>query len=140
MHMEAFALHEIDSIAARIIDTVRKQKMRGVALSGNLGAGKTALAQALARHLGVQGTVISPTFILMKRYETNTRPYASFIHVDAYRIESAAEAAGLRLSESAPDAFICVEWPEHMFEALPPNMLQLSLTYVSDDKRAIMGL
>jgi tRNA threonylcarbamoyladenosine biosynthesis protein TsaE len=137
--MEVFSIDTIDSIAARIIARVREQHARGVALSGNLGAGKTTLAQALGKALGVVDQMISPTFILMKRYETHGVEWKTFVHCDAYRIESEAEAHGLQL-ERYTESFICIEWPEHLQGALPSALVAIELSYVSEDKRGIIGL
>ncbi len=138
--MNEFTQADIDRVAASVIEAVIQKKAHGVTLTGNLGAGKTALAQAIARNLGVHDVVVSPTFVLMKRYDTHHDVFSSFIHVDAYRIESAPEAAGLKMHEYPEDAFICIEWPEHMHGALPAHLIPLTISYVSEDKRAIMGI
>lgn len=137
--MEVFSIDAIDSIAARIIHRVRELHARGVALSGNLGAGKTTLAQALGKALGVTDQMISPTFILMKVYQTRGVEWQTFVHCDAYRIESEAEARGLQLERNT-DCFMCIEWPERLQGALPQELVRIELSYVSEDKRGIIGL
>lgn len=139
MHMEVFSLQAIDTIAERIVARARESGASGVALRGNLGAGKTTLAQALGKALGVSEPIISPTFILVKRYDVHGADWKSFVHCDAYRIDTEAEAQGLRLG-FYKESFFCIEWPERLFGALPEKLVHLELSYVSEDKRGIIGL
>ena len=139
MHMEVFSLESIDTVARRIIEYVREQHAHGVTLVGNLGAGKTTLAQAIGRALGVTDVISSPTFVLMRRYETKDGTWPTYVHCDAYRIENETEASRLRLNEYE-ESFLCIEWPERLSGALPGKLVQLELSSVSEDKRGIIGL
>lgn len=80
-----------------------------LALSGPLGAGKSSLARALLRGLGVDGAVPSPTYTLVEPYTVNGR---EVYHVDLYRIGDADELDMLGLAELAEDTVLLVEWPE----------------------------
>lgn len=93
-----------------------------VALSGDLGAGKTTFVQALAKELGITNTLQSPTYVLMKLYDIpHHKHFTRLIHIDAYRLESAKEFAALRPEQflEDPHALVCVEWPERIEGALP---------------------
>ena len=105
-------------------------------LSGPLGAGKTCLTQGLARGLGVEGYVRSPTFVLMTRHQGRLTLH----HVDLYRIGSPAEAWDLGLDEQLFDAGVCViEWAERAEELLPEDALWLEFSYgESRDEREIV--
>jgi tRNA threonylcarbamoyladenosine biosynthesis protein TsaE len=89
-----------------------------VYLQGDLGAGKTTLARALLRGLGVSGPVRSPTYTLIERYATDAGEVA---HLDLYRIVDPEELLYLGLDDLAAGARLwLVEWPERGRGALPP--------------------
>ncbi len=105
-------------------------------LSGPLGAGKTCFAQGLARGLGVEGHVRSPTFVLMTRHSGRLTLH----HIDLYRIGSPAEAWDLGLDEQLFDGGVCViEWAERAEELLPEDALWFEFHYgEGDGNREIM--
>ena len=97
-----------------------------VILAGDLGAGKTTLAQGIGAGLGVEGTVASPTFIIARAHRPAPgRP--ALIHVDAYRLTTLAELDDLDLDESIEDAVTVVEWGEGIAEVLAESHLLIEL-------------
>ena len=137
---KTFNKKEIDAIAGELLAGLKKgDTATVVALSGDLGAGKTTLAQAVARALGVRESVISPTFVIMKLYETKDAAYRQLVHIDAYRLNSGAELERLGWKEllSDPENLILLEWPERVPEALPKNAHRVSLSHVNEDERGI---
>ena len=86
-----------------------------VHLHGDLGAGKSTLARALLRELGVQGAIRSPTYTLVERYPV---PGGEAWHLDLYRIGDAAELDFLGLDDAVATLWL-VEWPEKAGSALP---------------------
>lgn len=95
-----------------------------IVLSGDLGAGKTTLARGLGEGLGVRGAVTSPTFVIARRHPAGARGIA-LLHVDAYRLGTAAELDDLDLDTS--DAVTVVEWGRGRVEHLAPSRLEIAL-------------
>src|SRR5437588_5509875 len=86
-----------------------------VVLSGPLGAGKTTLAQGIGAGLGVDGPVLSPTFVIARVHRGGRVP---LVHVDAYRLSSVAEVDDLDLDASLEESATVVEWGEGLVEGL----------------------
>lgn len=95
-----------------------------VALSGPLGAGKSSLARAMLRAMGVGGAVRSPTYTLVERYPL---PEGEALHLDLYRIGAAEELDFLGLDDAVEAQLWLIEWPERGLGALPPVDLCVSL-------------
>ena len=105
-----------------------------VLLSGELGAGKTVLAQGIGRGLGVGDPIKSSSFVIMNEYEgRELRLY----HADLYRLEDPEQVAELALDELASAGVLVVEWPERAEAELPPEHLRVSLAYGAANERAI---
>jgi tRNA threonylcarbamoyladenosine biosynthesis protein TsaE len=106
-------------------------------LVGDLGAGKTAFAQGLARGLGVADQVTSPTFTLANRYRGDG---IWFHHLDVYRLDGLAEVADLDLPELLDDdAVVAIEWGDAIAPVLPPEHLVVRLAWEGlDDERSIV--
>jgi tRNA threonylcarbamoyl adenosine modification protein YjeE len=122
---------QTERLGARIAKGLREGDV--VALSGPLGAGKTALARAILRAMGVSERVPSPTFTLVQAYETNSIPVS---HFDLYRVERVSDLAELGLDDALADGAALIEWPE---KGLPLRhaacALNVSLAVKSDKAR-----
>jgi len=94
-----------------------------VHLHGHLGAGKSTLARAWLRALGITGAIPSPTYTLVERYQGTS---GEFLHLDLYRIADVGELEFLGLDELNPRLWL-VEWPERAGHALPPVDLHIKL-------------
>lgn len=118
-----------------------------VALSGDLGAGKTTFTQGIGRGLGVRERITSPTFTLVNEYVG--RDGITLIHTDSYRLgemtnpesdgESASqEAATFGMDEilDRPDAVIVIEWAERLLSLLPDDYLAVALAQLPGDEEA----
>ena len=104
-----------------------------VGLQGELGAGKTTLVQGIAQGWGSLDPVSSPTFILVNIYR---RPDGiKLFHLDAYRIESTAEAEELDLDAMLSQGPLVLEWPERIEAVLPGERLWVKMEDVSDENR-----
>lgn len=97
-----------------------------VALSGKLGAGKTAFARQVIRHVtGTDEDIPSPTFALAQSYETGRLPLT---HFDCYRLSGADEAEELGLDEALELGAALIEWPEKIEPLLPDDRLDVLIT------------
>lgn len=101
-----------------------------VHLHGDLGAGKSTLARALLRALGVQGAIRSPTYTLVERYPL---PAGEAWHLDLYRIGDAGELEFLGLDDVDASLWL-VEWPSRGLGALPPPDLEVALTVLGEGR------
>lgn len=107
-----------------------------VALTGDLGAGKTVFCKGIGAALGIPPErVTSPTFTIVTEHE-GTPP---LVHVDVYRIDTVREAVGIGLDEtlSGSDAVCVVEWAEKLEELLPTDCIRVTFTISGDEGREI---
>lgn len=114
-----------------------------VALRGDLGAGKTTLVQALARDMGIEEPVLSPTYVLMRSYTIDLarlpngalRRFSRLIHIDAYRFEKPEQWAQLKPQEflGDPATLVLVEWPERVEGFMPQPDLTIDIKPGSND-------
>ncbi len=134
-----------DALGAAFADAWRTLHMpRSVVyLRGDLGAGKSTLARALLRALGVQGAIRSPTYTLVERYLLPRDGSAGgmqgqadeALHIDLYRIAGAGELEYLGLGDSEAVLWL-VEWPERGDGALPPADLEIAMSLEGDGRSA----
>lgn len=109
-----------------------------ITLTGDLGAGKSTLARAVARGAGVDGGVPSPTFNLLFAYEASR---ARVLHLDLYRLERPEEVWELGWEELGEGAeIVLIEWPDRAAELLPPRRWELRLEEADDlDRRIVVA-
>ncbi len=111
-----------------------------VTLSGELGAGKTAFAKALAKAFGIEEPVTSPTFVLEKIYALPERtPFSRLAHIDAYRLNDESELAALGFDElmSDPSTLVVLEWPEKVAGMMHSPAERITLTVALPQGRLI---
>jgi tRNA threonylcarbamoyladenosine biosynthesis protein TsaE len=114
------------------------KKLKGdetIALVGNLGAGKTALVQGLAKGLGAQGHVTSPTFVLEKIYKGNRGK--ALHHFDVYRIEG-KEVDSTGLPEILGEAIVVIEWADKIKSVLPSDTIWIEINEKGETRREII--
>lgn len=106
-----------------------------VLLRGNLGAGKTTLAQGVGIGLGVTPLVTSPTFTLMHEHRGGRLP---LIHVDPYRLPSEDDLYGIGMDEWLESgAAVLVEWPERLGSLEPEDRLLIEIATMPDESRRL---
>ncbi|MDP2981952.1 MAG: tRNA (adenosine(37)-N6)-threonylcarbamoyltransferase complex ATPase subunit type 1 TsaE [Candidatus Latescibacter sp.] len=119
---------ETTALAAAFARTLRSGDV--VALTGELGAGKTVFAKGIASALKVEGEVTSPTFTLINEHRGEVTLY----HMDLYRLNSLREMLDIGVEEYLYSDGIClVEWAEKMGKNFPANAIRVSIRYGSDN-------
>ena len=106
-----------------------------IVLNGTLGAGKTAFAGGLADGMGVEEPVTSPTFVLMRSYDSGFMP---LVHVDAYRLQTIGEFEDLAAIESGEDGVVVIEWGTAVSAVLPRDRLEIQLHVEEDGARTLV--
>ncbi len=134
--------NELEAFADEVISLLKKEtsaEAKVLALSGDLGAGKTTFTQALGRRLGIGEDMTSPTFTIMKGYETTDDTFTHVIHMDAYRIEEDSELRPLHFADilATPNMLVVVEWAERIKGALPKAALHLTFSIKDENTRIV---
>jgi tRNA threonylcarbamoyladenosine biosynthesis protein TsaE len=105
-----------------------------VALSGELGAGKTVFVKGVARALGCEQAVTSPTFTIIHEYRTTPPVF----HIDLYRLNTEQEALDVGIEEYLRGDGIClIEWAERIDRLLPANHIAVRIEVLSDTARRV---
>lgn len=130
--MNKIPLSELSALAEKTLTRLPVHLNRAalIALTGELGAGKTTFVQALARALGVTETVQSPTYVLMKSYPISYKQFTTLVHIDAYRLEKPEEFSALKSDTflNDPHNLVCIEWPERVTGKLPAPDLTIQFS------------
>lgn len=110
-----------------------------LALSGNLGAGKTVFTKSIAKELGVKENVNSPTFVLMKIYKTENKTIKNLVHVDCYRLEEGENLEDIGLSDYLQDknTLVVIEWADKVVD-FPKSTIKIKIEYLNDSQRKII--
>jgi tRNA threonylcarbamoyladenosine biosynthesis protein TsaE len=111
-----------------------------IALSGDLGAGKTTFVQGVAQALGIEEHVTSPTFVIMKIYDLHGQKFDRLVHMDAYRLKGEQHLRALGWDEILRDPrnLVIVEWPEKIEGGIPAEARSITFRYSGDDTREII--
>jgi len=139
---KTFKKDQLNKIANNLILKIIKNKKATatvVALSGDLGSGKTNLTQEIASLLGIKENIISPTFVIMKKYKILNNEFKNLIHIDAYRMEKSIELLNLNWEELISDKnnLIFIEWPEKVADIIPKTAIEVFLYHVDEETREI---
>ena len=104
-----------------------------VCLCGELGSGKTTFLQGFAKGLGVKEKILSPTFIIMRKFK-------NFFHFDCYRIENPKEILSLGFKEiiANPKNIVTIEWADKIKKILPKESLIIKFKFINQNTRKII--
>lgn len=144
MQVTTTSLEKFVAEATRFTKSLHERQSGGalvVNLSGDLGAGKTTFVQVMARELGVQESVTSPTFVIEKIYQIpitkdGPRYFRRLIHIDAYRLKEARELEVLGWNELIAEQsnLILIEWPENVSVL---GAIKISIEYIDENTRKL---
>jgi len=140
--MKEITIKDLDKIATDLVNKAQKNKTKKatiLAFYGDLGTGKTTITQAICKILGVKEKIISPTFVIMKKYKINNGRFKNLIHIDAYRIEKSSELVRLGWEEIISDQnnLVIIEWPEKIQEIIPKDAITINLSHINESTRSI---
>ena len=141
-------LKETETVAKNIMEEIRNKYVQDsqsvdkavvVGLVGDLGSGKTTFSQSVAKMLGVEENVTSPTFIIEKVYHTKDTAFPQFVHIDAYRLNQGRELEVLGFKDllAQKGTLIFLEWPERVMDILPKDTLEIRFSFVDENTRTI---
>jgi tRNA threonylcarbamoyladenosine biosynthesis protein TsaE len=134
-----FKKDDLPDLAQKILGKVQNV----IALSGDLGAGKTTLTQEIGKQLGITENMVSPTFVIMKMYDlSSSYPWKKLIHIDAYRLKGSEELLKLGWDDIShnKENLIIIEWPENVKECIDDRALNITLSHTDQNTRTLSGL
>ena len=120
-------------LAEEVLKSKPAKRAFVIGLVGDLGGGKTCFLQGFAQGLGIKQRVLSPTFIIMRRFN-------NFFHIDCYRIQKPQELLDLGFKRiiANPKNIVAVEWADRIRKIMPLNTIWIEFEFIGEKKRKIM--
>ena len=139
-------------LAKEILKKEPRKTALVIGLEGELGGGKTTFLQGFAKGLGIKEKILSPTFVVMKKFQVSiatlrgvsryarSSKFQEFYHIDCYRIHKPKELLDLGFREiiSCPQNIVVIEWADRIRKILPNDALILKFEFVNKGKRKII--
>ncbi|MFA5083850.1 MAG: tRNA (adenosine(37)-N6)-threonylcarbamoyltransferase complex ATPase subunit type 1 TsaE [Candidatus Paceibacterota bacterium] len=118
-------------LAAEILSRSFKPSALVIGLSGDLGAGKTTFIQGFAKGLGIKNKVLSPTFVIFKRFKIHDSRFKNLYHIDCYRLRKPKELLDLGFEEiiNNPRNIVLIEWADKIKKILPKKTIRIEFEY-----------
>jgi len=120
-------------------DNIKKTALL-LGLEGDLGGGKTTFLQGFAKGLGIKEKILSPTFVILKRFKIQDSRFENFYHIDCYRIKKPKEILGLKFKEiiNNPKNIVVIEWSDRIRQILPKDTPILKFKFIDKNQREIL--
>lgn len=130
-------------LARKIISDGQRENAAIVELKGDFGGGKTTFLQGFAKEIGVKEKILSPTFVLIKKFEIgkkNKKCFRFFYHLDCYRISKKEEILdmGFKKVISDPHNIVAIEWPQRIRGFLPKGAIHIFFSFMDKNERKVI--
>ncbi len=129
-----------EKFAKQVLKSAPQKSAIVLGLQGNLGGGKTTFLQGFAKGLGVKDKVLSPTFVILKRFKITNSKFSNFYHIDCYRLKNHKDILELDFKEiiKDPKNIVAIEWPERIKKALPKKNILIRFKFIDEKTREII--
>jgi tRNA threonylcarbamoyladenosine biosynthesis protein TsaE len=135
---------ETEKLGEKIGKKILKEKLdktaKILALEGDLGGGKTTFLKGFAKGLGIREKILSPTFILFRKFQIPNSKFQNFYHIDCYRIEKPREilSLGFKGIIKNPKNIVAIEWAEKIKKILPRKVIKIKFKILEKKEREIL--
>lgn len=134
-----------EKLAKKILNSPPKEKAFVIGLIGDLGGGKTTFLQGFAKGLGIKKRILSPTFVILKRFKISKKnrknlKFKYFYHIDCYRLKKRKELLDLGFKKiiSNPESIVAIEWAEKVKKILPKVIIQIKFELSGKNSRKLI--
>ncbi len=126
-----------EKLAEEILKKRLKKTAFVIGLRGELGGGKTTFLQGFAKGLGIKEKILSPTFVIMKKFKASK---GEFYHFDCYRVSKAKELLDLGFKEiiSNPENIVVIEWADRIKKIMPEDSVWIKFDFIDEKTRKII--
>lgn len=126
-------------LAKEILKIKPGKKALVLGLEGDLGGGKTTFLQGLAKGLGIKEKILSPTFVILKKFKIKNSKFETFYHIDCYRIEEVKEILDLGFKEIVvdPKNIVAIEWADSIRKIIPKETIWFKFIFITKNTRQI---
>ena len=127
-------------LAKKFLTSPLKKKAFIIGMEGELGGGKTTFVQGFAGGIGIREKILSPTFVILKRFKITKLKYKNFYHIDCYRTEKLKDILELGFKEiiSNPENIVAIEWADRIKKILPKDTFWIKFKFLDKEKRQII--
>ncbi len=130
------------NLAIRFLKFPAMKKAVVLGMVGGLGEGKTTFVQGFAKGFGIQEKILSPTFVILKRFKVKNPTAGRFnnlYHLDCYRLKNSQDLSTLNFKEivTNPKNIVCVEWADNLKKSMPPETFWLKFYFIDKTTRKI---
>jgi tRNA threonylcarbamoyladenosine biosynthesis protein TsaE len=138
LYKEEYVKKVAENFLEIILNSKKENKATVICLTGNLGAGKTTLMQAVGKLLGIEGNIISPTFVIRRDYILGKSAFKNLIHIDAYRLDKQEMLDQILTKQEIADKnnLIIMEWGERLDKDIFD--LTFEIKHISEVEREIV--